>query len=327
MSLVRLPSAVYDDSLSDFIALLASAAHHEPERIDLDFQDMQFYTPAGLVALLTTIHGWSQAHREVGFVNAAACPILGYLQRMDLFRLSGIKLIENFTRHDAAKRFVSLRWIDAKTAGSVPQLCGEMAACVFPDLAESSDPEQTGPYDMLEFAASELINNVIQHARGPGYAAVQVYPQSGLVRIAVADCGIGIRRSFEESQPPFWDPAMSHLDAVRTALQPRVSSKMHLSQAWGETINAGVGLSVLKQVARNADGLFTLISGNGFFQHNHLEKRRLPTELTMLESYSGTICAIQLSKQKLGNLQQILQTSKNEIGLLRPDQRFDDLFQ
>jgi hypothetical protein len=119
---------------------------------------------------------------------------------------------------------------------------------------------------------------------------------------------------------------MSHLDAVRTALQPKASSRTHLQTPWGEAVNAGVGLSMLKEIARHADGLFTLISGTGFYQHNHLEKRRLPTELNLIEAYPGTLCALQLSKQRLGNIQQILQSAKNELGLLQPNRRFDDLF-
>lgn len=246
---------------------------------------------------------------------------------MDFFALCGFALPEAFRRHSSSGRFVPLQPIDGGSRGRVRDLCSELARCVFPEQADLDDPELTGPHDMLEHAASELINNVIQHARGRGYVAAQVYGGSGLVRLAVADSGIGIRQSFEESLPPFWDPKMTHLDAVRTALQPRASSKTHLPSAWGETGNAGVGLSILKEVARHADGLFTLISGSGFYQHNHFERRRFPAELTLPHPYLGTVCALQLSKQKLGNLQLVLQSAKQGIGLLQPDHRFDDLFQ
>lgn len=116
---------------------------------------------------------------------------------------------------------------------------------VFTDLADCEDPLLTGPFDLVEYAASELINNVLQHAEGSGYVAAQVYPKSGLVRISVADSGIGIRQSFQQNRPPFWDDAMTDLDSVRTALQPKVSSRMHLSSGWGGSgVNAGVGLSM-----------------------------------------------------------------------------------
>lgn len=327
MAILRLPSTVYDDSLSDLLAQLGLVAKQEQEPIEVDFQDMQFYVPAGLVILLTAVHGWVRQKHEVRFINLNACPILAYLQRMDFFAMSGVKLTEAFVRHESKGRFMPLCLVSSGTAGKVPEMCRELANCVFPELADSDNPEETGPYDMLEFAASELINNVIQHAQGPGYVAAQVYPVSGLIRLAIADCGVGVRQSFANYQPPFWDPKMSHLDAVRTALQPRISSKLHLGSAWGEAVNAGVGLSILKEVARHADGLFTLISGTGLYQHNHQERRRFPTEINLLENYQGTICAMQLSKQKLGNLQQILQDAKKGIGLLQPDQRFNQLFQ
>lgn len=325
--LIRLPSAVYDDSVDALVVQLLAAEATDAVRLIVDFQGVQFYVPAALTCLLATVNRWDASGREVGFANLEFCPALAYLQRMDFFALSGVPLPERFRRHDASGRFVPLRLVDASTRGSVDKVCSELAACVFPELAASDDVEVTGPFDMLEYAASELINNVLQHAKGPGYVAAQVYPKSGFVRLAVADAGIGIRQSFVETQPVFWDPKMSHLDAVCTALRPKVSSKMHLSTGWGESVNAGVGLSVLKEVARHADGLFTLISGNGFYQHNHHERRTLPAELHLSQTYPGTICALQLSQQRLGNLQRILQDAKKGIGLLQPDRRFDDLFE
>lgn len=324
--IVRLPPAVYDDSIDALIVQLIDAEQNAASALTLDFQDARFYVPAALTVLLCTINRWKSAGRHVEFINLDSCECRAYLQRMDFFALSAVTLPETFRRHDASGRFVPLCRVDAGSSGSVDKVCSDLASCVFPDLADSDDPEIAGPFDMLQYAASELINNVIQHARGVGYVAAQVYPVSGFIRLAVADAGIGIRASFEETQPEFWDPKMSHLDAVRTALQPRVSSKTHLPVAWGSPVNAGVGLSMLKEVARHADGLFTLISGNGFYQHNHHEKRSLPSELTLTHISPGTLCSLQISKQKLGNLQQILQDAKKGIGLIHPEHRFDDLF-
>ncbi|MBC7924656.1 MAG: ATP-binding protein [Bryobacteraceae bacterium] len=292
----------------------------------LDFQDVRFYVPAALTFLLGTVSRWKACGRKVEFSHLDSCPCLSYLQRMDFLALSDLPLPEEFRRHDSSGRFVPLCRVDASLRGRVDKVCSELAGCVFPDLTASDDPETAGPFDMLQYAASELINNVIQHAKGTGFVAAQVYPKSGFIRLAVADVGMGIRGSFEETQPEFWDPKMSHLDAIRTALQPKVSSKTHLPVAWGEPINAGVGLSMLKEVARHADGLFTLISGDGFYQHNHHEKRSLPSELTLPQTCPGTLCALQISKQKLGNLQQILQDAKKGIGLIQPEHRFDNLF-
>lgn len=326
--ILRLPPQVFDDSISALMGQLAATDSGEKHTISLDFQAVTFYVPAALTTLLATIDRWQKSGHRVEFINLESCPSLGYLQRMDFLALSGVDLPERFRRHDSSGRFLPLRRVDAATRGQVDQVCSEIAACLFPDLAECDDPESTGPFDVLQYASSELINNVLQHAKGCGFVAAQAYPKSGFVRVAVADSGIGIRQSFEETRPEFWDPQMTHLDAVRTALQPKVSSKMHLSGAWGgEPVNAGVGLSMLKEVARHSDGLFTLVSGTGFYQHNHHEKRSLPSELILPHPFGGTLCALQVSQQKLGNLQQILQDSKKGIGLIRTDHRFDRLFE
>lgn len=326
-SVVRLPSTVFDDSIGALIVQLIEAEKKPSSNLVLDFQDVQFYVPVALAFLLSTVMRWKSAGRQVEFVHLEACPCLSYLQRMDFFALSKVALPENFQRHDPSGRFVALYPVDNDARGKVDKICSQLAGCIFPELAESDNPEITGPYDMLEYAASELINNVIQHSKATGYVAAQVYQKSGFVRLAVVDAGIGIRGSFEENKPEFWDDKMSHLDAIRTALQPKVSSKTHLPVAWGSPVNAGVGLSMLKEVARHADGLFTVISGDGFYQHNHHENRTLPSELTLTRYCPGTVCALQISKQKLGNLQQILQDAKKGIGLLNPEHRFDDLFQ
>jgi hypothetical protein len=274
------------------------------------------------------VRDWVCRQRKtVEFTNLTACQALNYLQRMNFFELSGIKLPESFTRHDEAKRFVPLRQIDESTRGNVDGICREIAACVFPEMADSCVPEETGPHDLLEYSSSELINNVIQHARGTGYVAAQVYQRSDLVRVAVADCGIGILKSFEENSAPFWSPQMTHLDGVRTALQPQVSSKMHLQGGWsGGVVNAGVGLSMLRAIAHCAEGTFTLVSGDGFFQHNFFDQRSLPSELTIPAPFQGTICSVEVRKQKLGNVQVLLQNAKRELGLLDSSSRFDNLF-
>lgn len=298
------------------------------EAILMDFQDVLFYVPAAMTALLSVVNRWSRDGRAVSYANCESCGAFGYLQRMDFFSLSGIQLPESFSRHDAAGRFVPLCEVTGETRGNVDAICSRLAGCIFPDIAESADPDLTGPFDLVEYATSELINNVLQHAKGAGYAAAQVYPKSGLVRLAVSDSGIGIRQSFLENRPPFWDDAMTDLDSVRTALQPKVSSKTHLAGGWGASaVNAGVGLSMLKEIAKHADGLFTLISGAGFYQHNHMEQRSLPSEFQLPTPYQGTICALQLSKQKLGNLQLILQNAKKGLGLMATDRNFDRLFE
>ena len=233
---------------------------------------------------------------------------------------------EHFRRHDERGRFVPVRRIDSSIAGKVDAVATEIAGCLFPEQAESDDPDKTGPHDLAVYTATELINNVLQHARAGGFVSAQVYPNFQLVRLAIADSGIGIRGSFEENQPSFWDAAMTDLDALRFALQPEVSSKASVKSGWSSGgINAGVGLSILKQLAQLANGIFTLASYTGFFQSNYQHK--YPSELQLPVAYPGTLCAIQVSQAKLLSQQEILMQAKSRLGLLDKTHPFDDLFE
>lgn len=327
MVTLRLPPVVYDEGLADFLTRLAwTSAQSGDRQIDVDFQDARFYMPGALTALLAAVQGWVRAGRRVSFVNALNAPAFRYLQRMDFFKLSGVDLPESFMRHDARGRFVPLHRVDGSLARKVDQLSQQIASCIFPAQADLDDPERTGSFDIVAYAVSELMNNIIQHARAPGFVSVQRYPNRPFVCIGIADCGIGIRQSFAEGAPEFWDPAMTHLDAVRTALLPRASSKAHLDAAWGGRANEGVGLSMLKEIAAGADGVFTLGSGDGFVQANSLQKRPWPNEVRLLAPYSGTICSLVLSKEKLGNQQSLLLQAKHRLGLLQKENPYDSLF-
>ena len=72
--MIRLPSAVYDDSLAALIALLGEgdrASVRDP--IAIDFQSVRFYVPSAMVTLLSTINRWNREGREVSFVNFETC--------------------------------------------------------------------------------------------------------------------------------------------------------------------------------------------------------------------------------------------------------------
>lgn len=83
---------------------------------------------------------------------------------------------------------------------------------------------------------------------------------------------------------------------------------------------------MLKEIAASADGVFTLCSGDGFFQANTLKKRPWPNEVQLLAPYQGTVCSLLLSKEKLGNLQTLLLEAKQKLGLLQKGNPFDRLF-
>jgi len=253
-------------------------------------------------------------------------PAFAYWQRMDIFANCGVSLPETFRRHDAAGRFVPLTRFSS--TDNVDVAARNVAGCLFPEQAELCDPEQTGAFDFVEYAASELMLNVRQHARSDGFVLAQVYPRKNVIRLAIADFGIGIRRSFEMCQSPFWTPEMSDSEAIHLALRPKISSKMHLAGGWNTgQVNAGVGLSMIKQLASDTGGIFTLASHSGFFQHNHDGQNEHPIALELTVSFPGTLCAVQIPKARLVDNPRLLRSANEGLELLDKTNQFGTLFE
>ena len=256
---IALPAYGFEEHLPGLISWLGKC--DQADEITLNFEHVRFYTPGALVLLLAKVQWWEAKGKTVRFEKCESAPAFGYLQRIDFFSQTGIALPEKFKRHAASGRFVELRRIGGEGAESVEQLSTGIAECIFPD-ANVEDPEESGLFDLLQYSVSELANNVRQHSRSRGFAMAQYTGRTDLIRVAIADSGIGIARSFTENGSPFWKEGMSDADGIELALRPKVSSKGHLTTAWGESINAGVGLTLLKEFAERTEGNLLDLIGN-----------------------------------------------------------------
>jgi hypothetical protein len=280
---------------------------------------VRFLIPGATVALITKVRQWKAAGKRVVFRNHQSCPARGYLQRMDFFDQCGIRIEEDFRRHAPRKRFVEVKQIAHGAKRSVTDLSADIADCFFPD----EDPEcwetgETGAYGYVEFAVSELANNVLQHSRSTGYLAAQYYPSSDLVRIGIADYGIGIRESLRGS--PFEAQAASDVDAVRLALEPRVSGKEHLELIPGTSVNRGMGLTYLRELSEKADGEFLVLSDSGYYSFSEVGS------IAREYRFQGTFCALSVTRVNAGRYRRLLQEAKRRFGLTSEPATYSGLF-
>lgn len=316
---VTLPSRVYERGIPGFFKALGSA-NKAPEVV-VDFREVSFLIPIAIVALASKVRAWQRAGKTVVFVNHDTCAAAGYLKRIDFFKHCDLNLQEDFTRHDSSGRFVEIVKIGRNSGAKVDELSTRIAECLAPDLADSDDIEETGPFDFLEYGVSELVNNVNQHSCGVGYVSAQYMPSYGWVRLGVADFGIGIRKSFEQYGSPHWNASMSDLEAIARAIEPRVSCKGHLSSPWGDPVNAGVGLTLLRELAIQTGGTFIAVSGSG------IQTLTESFELEDDEIFEGVACGFSFRRSKMPNFVKELEFAKVSAGLLsKPSESFDGLF-
>lgn len=313
MHLITLPDQVFEFSLFELVTLLGEA--NSSEQILVDFIHVNYYVPGGIVVLITKFHRWLDEGKKVSIENHEQCRAYKYLQRIDFFKLCGLELNENFHRHPSVGRFVPV----SKITYDTESLATEIATCLEPVLAESDDIEKTGPFDYFEYSISELGNNTMQHSRGKGFASAQYTKSSDYIRVAIADTGIGIKRSFEENMSPHYSQSINDVEAIELALKPKVSSKDHIS-AWGESPNMGVGLTLLRKTVCKLDGKFIIISGNGFLSTD--KKATIKTDCI----FKGTLCTFMFKRNTLSNFYSLLNAAKIDLGLIKDQNKFGELF-
>jgi len=173
-----------------------------------------------------------------------------YLERMGLFRILGIESDITITEKESAGRFIPLEIIN--DSEGLTKFITEMIPLLH------LKPEQARP---IEYIISELIRNVLEHSRSETGAIVcaQYYKKSNRISIGIADTGIGIKKSINQSHV-----ATTHLDAIKLALTPGITGTTH--KEGGTEFNAGAGLFFIKSIAKVNRDFFILYSGNTLYK-------------------------------------------------------------
>jgi len=301
---IALPSKVYEDQLPRLLSILS--AGDEKDEVSIDISAVQFLTPAAIVSVLARCHGWRMKRAALKFIGFDCCENLAYLQRIDFLRHLGIDLPENFTRRPVADRFMPVRSLNFANGG-VDEVASAITRCVLPDTHPADDV-----YRMLQYAAGELLSNAKYHSGGRAFVSAQFFPTRNLVRIAVADDGQGIRRSFINTSRE--SEAATPDQAIRLALTPRVSSAnlRGPSQAYGGRNHMGVGLSVTRNLAEQAGGQLTIVTESGWFDELHGKLRPEPRHPI---SFPGTLVAISIHRDQIADYAAMHAEAMTAIGM------------
>lgn len=173
-----------------------------------------------------------------------------YLVRMGLFKILNLACDTKIQEHAPEGRFIPVKQV--RTSDELAEFITEM----IPMLHSDSEQAKT-----IGYIISELGRNVLEHsmARNGAILCAQFYAKSNTIRIGIADTGIGIKRSINQSHV-----ATTDLEAIRLALWPGVTGTT--SAPGGTAQNAGAGLFFVKSIANLNKDFFVIYSGNGFYK-------------------------------------------------------------
>ena len=301
---ISIPGWVGEDQFPRLLAMLKAGEDHGS--VEIDISKVRFLTPAAIVAILARCNRWKNDGKSLSLSGAESCEALGYLQRIDFLNHLGFQIPESFVRRNASGRFVPVQTLNF-ASGDVDRIASEITRCTLPDANPEDDV-----FRLLQYAAGELLSNAKYHSGGRAFVCAQFFPARNLVRIAVADDGMGIRGSFLNTSREA--DASTPDAAIRLALQPRVSSALLRpnQNPYAGQNHRGVGLSITRILAREAGGQLTIVSEDGWFDELHGTEPARPRPPVF---FPGTLVAISLHRDQIADYAAMHEGAMAQIGM------------
>lgn len=225
-----------------------------------------------------------------------------YLERMGLFRILEKKSQFKIKEHESSGRFIPITQI--KTSDGLSSFIIDMIPLLHLGKRDS---------ETLSYIISELVRNVLEHSESPHGAlvAAQYYSDKNIIRMGIADTGLGIRKTITR-----FHKANNDLESIFLALTPGITGTT--SEEGGTEQNAGAGLFFIKSIAYVNRSLFFIYSGKAFFKllkRNILKKIKLQVNPAQdkhsskndIPTWNGTVVGIDINLNSTEEFTQLLE--------------------
>lgn len=179
---------------------------------------------------------------------------------MKLFDFLGIDPGIRIQEHEEAGRFVPLTQI--QTSDDLKNAIANLIPLLH------APPRVADP---IKYVFSEMVRNVLEHARSPvgAFVCAQYYRNFDRISIGIADAGIGILSSIRQSHA-----VRDSREAISLALRPGITGAT--KRIGGTESNAGAGLFFTKSIATLSRNFFVIYSGNALYKLLKTPERDAP---------------------------------------------------
>jgi anti-sigma regulatory factor (Ser/Thr protein kinase) len=262
---VRLPSQFEGVTLSKVAAEIKEKCPNGlPPEINIDFDDLKFIRPAGVVFLSNLVHWMNVQNTKANFCNTDVTsePIRFLDDSLFFEQHCGEKIREDAKPRNTTQPLKKIahkdihQWLDFTL---VPWLADRLS------ITKASLAD-------IRSCISELFHNIEDHTEYDiGSIFVQHYPNEKRVTISLSDFGLGIPKKVGEIIPGLADS-----EAIEKAVEEGFTTKSRAT-------NKGFGLdSLLKTAVIRNDGEVTIYSGKGivrFYKKDGICKPRVFEEV------------------------------------------------
>lgn len=242
---VHLPNSAFLGNIDPFLRAFDPSA---PDVLEITANDKWISVHPVVLSMIAAL-GLTIKPEKIRFEKFEA-KSKHYLARMRLFKIPNVPSDIRVVEHEAAGRFIPITRI--QTSDELTKVITEIIPLLH------LEPEQA---KTIGYIVSELVRNVLEHARAPQGALLcaQYYKKSNSIRIGIADTGVGIKATINQAYS-----AKTDLEAIRLALTPGVTGTTR--REGGTEQNAGAGLFFIKSIANVNRDFFIIYSGNGFYK-------------------------------------------------------------
>lgn len=305
----RLPSRVYLYTIGDVIAIYRNIISAGEDAVEIDAGEVEYIDPLGLCVLAAVVNKLNEADISIS-IRGVDPNVFEYLRRMDFLKQCrmGTKPSRVGARKNLTDRLVEVHRITDRR--EIDRSAARLARAIIGGITEirldDTPDEMSGKSEIdqvehpLRYVFNELIENALTHGRGKGFnkasawVAAQYYPSSGKMRLAVVDDGCGFLESLRD-HPEL--PEIDHSAAIKTALKAKVSRNRDVGLT-GDSVNQGVGLTVIREIALRAEGCLALVSGDAWladYPGNQREQRAV-------SDWQGVGAYVELRRSRLPSI-------------------------
>lgn len=242
------------------------------EEVIFDLTRTTFLTPFGIVLLAGTISECLSHGKKVEY--------RGPRKRVTRKFLSGIGFNKFFRLSDEEHKIESSH-VQLRRLDSIDYLLTEKIVEVFNYAITMSENLQGS----LSLAINEIMTNAFDHSgskRGC-YVCAQAYEEDDIIRLCVADFGVGLFARLSPKYPQLQDS----YGAIKLAVQEGITTR---SQQAG-----GLGLWHIQRFIKVNKGKMCILSGNGKALWDFKGPRSRLRKQTMHLPFSGTIINLQIN--------------------------------
>jgi len=204
---------------------------------------------------LATLAIYAKNHGLKDIENYFDTSIIKYATRMKLWEILELTPPYNINEHARKDRFLEIKAV--KSEIDVDTISKNLE-----NIISSQNNLDKESQDSVGIVLSELLGNCYHHANPEpkglfGLVVAQTWKKGNLAQIAIADAGVGIRRTL--SNNPNLIKVLSTKNACELATEYTITGKPN-------EMHSGYGLTLSKEILERNNGNFIIVSGKEAFQ-------------------------------------------------------------